>query len=43
MKASENMQGKRIDQVRYSNAVVVLGLILFIVSVVILKIEQLMA
>jgi hypothetical protein len=43
MKASENMQGKRIDQVGYSNAVVVLGLILFIVSVVILKIEQLMA
>jgi len=43
MEAFDNMQGKRRDQVGYSNTVVVLGFILFIVSVVILKIEQLMA
>ena len=43
MEASQNMQGKRKDQVGYSNTVVVLGFILFIVSVVILKIEQLIA
>ena len=35
-------QGKRKDQLRYSNVVVIVGFILIISSVIILKIQQLL-
>jgi uncharacterized membrane protein YidH (DUF202 family) len=42
MESDYNHQGKRKDQLRYSNVVVILGVILFISLVIILKTKQLL-
>jgi hypothetical protein len=43
MEVIDNQQGKRKSQLKYSNVIVTLGVILFIVLVIILKIQQLLA
>jgi hypothetical protein len=43
MEVFDNRQGKKKSQVGYSTAVVVSGIVFFILLVVILKIQQLLA